>query len=307
MAIAIINKADSMSMGLHLPLVKAVLSLLCPTPAVPLLALVPRPGFNGHKPSSSFIEGEGRLDHSAINKINMSVLTHSPEPETVLAPFISKPVVTLRAPAPYPSPCPLHELLHTMGPRQRPNIVSACCGRKEGSYAPEPLGVLHARLPGSMPDKWLLWKPPDVMETKQHSGNVVELNKQKMSVLHSPVPSKTSASYTSEPAVSTQVLIPPQSPDWPRDTVLAPCGKALMGSLMPEPSKANLCHPLGLKHEQRPRWRLSGMKEEKRRLLDLISKKNDKMSAVHSPKLYTVLLRSTHEPAILLWNPFPHC
>ena len=123
---------------------------------MPSQALAPCPGFNRHKPSSSFLEGEGQLAKLAINKINKPSATHSPESETALAPFIPKPAVTLRAPVPCPSLCPLRAPPYTIGAILCPIIVSARGGKKKGSYAPEPLEVLHARLSGSMLDEWLL-------------------------------------------------------------------------------------------------------------------------------------------------------
>jgi hypothetical protein len=186
LAVIVINKACNASMGLRLPCSKAVCSLPGPMHPVPSQVLVPHPGFNGHKPSSFFIEGEGRLDKSVVNKINTSVLTHSPEPKMALAPFISKPTVMLRAPTPYPSPCPLRELLYMMGFKHRSHIVSMSCSWKEGSHAPEPHGVLHAHLSGSMLGKWLLWKLPNAKELKRHASHVVLLVISETSAAHSP-------------------------------------------------------------------------------------------------------------------------
>jgi hypothetical protein len=264
MAIAIINKADSMSMGLHSPLVKAVLSLLCPTSAVPSQALAPCPGFNGHKPysspdegnqrlapvnklnngdiatclpysrpglpatplrvfiprsgpnkhkSSSFIEGEERLVDSAINKINTTSAMHSPEPKMAFVLFIPKPVVTLRAPVPCPSLCPPREPPYTIGATLGTTVVSARGGKKEGLYAPEPLGTLNIHLSGSMLDEWLLWKPPDAKEMRQHASHVITLVISETSAAHSPKPITALSPFAFKPAAVQQALTP-----WLRDT-----------------------------------------------------------------------------------------
>jgi hypothetical protein len=190
------------------PCSKAVLSLPWPIPVIPSQVIIPCLGFNGHS-FSSLIEGEGQLDESVVNKINTSALTHSPEPKTALALFISKPTAMLWAPAPYPSPCPPRELLYMMGFKHRSHIVSTSCSWKEGSHVPEPHGVLHAHLSGSMLGKWLLWKPPDAKELKQHASHVVSLVISETSAAHSPKHIVALSPFASKPATVPQAHIAP--------------------------------------------------------------------------------------------------
>jgi hypothetical protein len=51
------------------PMSKAVLSLPESSPAFLSQALIPSPGFNGHKPTL-FVKGEGWLKTSVVNKID---------------------------------------------------------------------------------------------------------------------------------------------------------------------------------------------------------------------------------------------
>ena len=114
-----VSEVGSVGIDTCVPLANAVLSLPCSVHVVPSQITAPRPGFNGHS-SSSLIEGEGQLDHSAVNNIYMSSAVHSPESETALAPFIPKPAVMLWASSlsprlPFepldtarPTPCPGH-------------------------------------------------------------------------------------------------------------------------------------------------------------------------------------------------------
>jgi hypothetical protein len=78
-----IDKTIKMSTS-YSPESEAVPSLPNATPAALSQVFIPRPGFDGHKPSS-LIEGEGWLDKAAVSKINnTSVIKCSPtEPETV--------------------------------------------------------------------------------------------------------------------------------------------------------------------------------------------------------------------------------
>jgi hypothetical protein len=73
----IVNKTIRTSSN-YLPSSKAALSLPETPPATLSQALIPRPGFNGHKPTS-FLEGERWLKVSVVNKINiMTINAYSP-------------------------------------------------------------------------------------------------------------------------------------------------------------------------------------------------------------------------------------
>jgi hypothetical protein len=284
-----------------LPCSKAVCSLPELVPSVPSQALAPRPGFNGHKPSSSFLEGEGWLDKLAINKINKPSATHSPESETALAPFIPKPAVTLQAPRLYP--CLPFELFDTARHKRCPDcmgIVSILDIKTEGLHLPTHLETfsppswhLASRMPGYVLycwrhtcERWLRWKPPDVRERK-HSGNVVKLKYKKMSGLrHSLKPITALSSFTSKPAAAPQALTPLL-----QDTA-AICRSV---SLLPvQPARcAEALSPLRLTWEMGlvvPRK--LPVARERKQCISIVNNKIKEVSAEHSPGHNMALLRS---------------
>jgi hypothetical protein len=288
LGVSVVNKAGSAGMEMGLPCSKAVCSLPELVPSMPSQALAPRPGFNGHKPSSSFLEGEGRLAKLAINKINKPSATHSPEPETAFVPFIPKPAVTLRAPVPCPSLCPPRKPPYTIGATLGPTVVSARGGKKEGLYAPEPLGTLNVHLSGSMLDEWLLWKPPDVKEMRRHASHVVTLVISETSAAHSPKPITALSPCTSKPAAASQALTPLL-----RDTA-AICQSV---SLLPaQPARcAEALSPPRLTWEMGlvVPWKLP-LARKRKRCASIINNKNKEMSAVRSPENDTVLIQAAY-------------
>jgi hypothetical protein len=82
-----VSEVSSAGIDTCIPLAKAVLSLPCSVHVVPSQITAPRPGFNGHS-SSSLIEGEGQLDHSAVNNIYMCTHLSPKWPSRHLSPSL---------------------------------------------------------------------------------------------------------------------------------------------------------------------------------------------------------------------------
>jgi hypothetical protein len=234
---------------------------------------------------------------------------HSPESETArsrrLSPSLQAPSLSPHLPfeplaAARPTPCPGHT-----------DVVSIWDNGAEGSCLPAHLETFALlswqpaiwRL-GYAPccrrhehERWLRWKPPDVRERKQCSGNVVKMKNKKMSGLScSPKPITALSPFTSKPATVTQALTPLH-----RDAATVHRPIPLL-SVQPARCTEALSPP-------HLRWEL-GLVAVGSCLLR--GKENDasaslikikKLSAVHSPRHYVALLLSAREPVASLRVP----
>jgi hypothetical protein len=255
-------------------------------PAFLSQALIPRPGFNGHKPTS-FLEGEGRLDKSVVNKIS----TQNIRMEGSCAP---DPAVAPSQPAVFPVPAErshirmeLVPLVQPMGLRQAvverysgsTDIVSTRNEELEGLYlVPELPPARHHTLSGFKLNRRLRWKPPDLKESRRHSEDVVSLRNNGMSRLYSPRLKTGLALLTPPP--DSQSPLSGLEPD--RRLHLKPFG-AEMGERcsehmsivstsdgvmeglcpMPEPVPDRRCSLSGLRPDRRLLWKPPNMEKLK--------------------------------------------
>ena len=155
----VVSKTTWMSIH-YSPASKTALSLPKTLPAILSQALIPHPGFNGHKPTL-FIEGEGRLKESVISKKCRVSVSHSLVRKT--AHTLSLPELVTLPKAPF---LLLREPQCTIGLKRHPSVANGHCSGTEGSSSPEPFAVHHSPTLGFMLERWLLWKPPGMMETK---------------------------------------------------------------------------------------------------------------------------------------------
>jgi hypothetical protein len=183
-----------------------------------LWALIPCPGFNGHKPASSN-EGEGQLKISVINKIHVtSIDTHSPVQSGTAPPDEPQRRVlegVLRSPL-EPIDSEPHwgaqgEFVDGLGAIIQQSdcglgVVNEGTKMNASSHLPAPEMALtplaaesvttaqvlphlsHLPSSGLKPDRRLLWKPPDLKEQGRRSVDVVRLNDNGTSSQYSPGP-----------------------------------------------------------------------------------------------------------------------
>ena len=303
----IINKMVRMSTH-YLPSSKAAPSLHEISPAALLQVSILCLGFNGHKPSSSFIKGEGQLKESVVSKRHRASVTYSLVHETAQMLLVPEPAASPKAPS--HSPCILHKPLDTMGPKQQcpehidannagMEFASQMAQTMEGLCPPEPTSVHCSHLLDRTdlePDGRLHWKPSDSKELGQHSSDVIRLGDKGMSRLYSPgfkmalmlsVPELVTAQWASTPPchfldmlleiVMTQWLMLHMS--------IIRIWNSLMeeGSQLPEPLQASQHQSSGFRFNLWPPWKLPGMMEMEWHAKNVIKLRNNRMSSRYSP------------------------
>ena len=279
------------------PLPKAALSLLKTPPAALSLALILRPGFNGHKPSS-FVEGEGRLE-TVVNKNNTMGASCSPVCEMAHMPLVPEPATWPKAPLHLPSlPCKPQD---TMEPnRQRLEHMDAVSAKmesvshdrqtKEGLYLmPEPPLAHSHYLLGLMPDTRLRWKLPDLKELGQHPIDIVRLKSDEASRVYSPGPETARTPLAAElmgfPWAPFFLLCEPRCTKGLRRHLFVISGRCGETEGSSSPESSTVCHspPLGFKFDNRLPWKPPGAMEIERHAENVIMSRNNGMNSQYSP------------------------
>jgi hypothetical protein len=313
-SVNVINKIIRTSSG-YSPSSKAAPSLPESSPAFLLQALIPHPGFNGHKPTS-FLEGEGRLDKSVVNRISTQNIRMegSRAPDPAAAPL--QPAIL---PAPAERSHVRMELVlwaQPMGLRQA--VIERCSGSTDivstrdeelgGSYlVPELSPAHHHALSGLKLDRRLRWKPPNLKELRRHSVDVVSLRNNGMSRLYSPGLKTGLVPFTLPPDSQSPLL--GLEPDRrlhsePFDAemrercsepmiIVSTSDGVMEGSyLTPEPVPARRCSLSGLRPNRRLLWKPPDMEKLKQRPIHVVRSRNGGMSRSYSPGAETALMPS---------------
>ena len=248
----------------YLPSSKAALSLPESPPTFMLQASIPRLGFNGHKPIS-FIEGEGQLKESVINKKHKASMPCSLIHE--MAHMLLMPEAATSPKAPSHSPCLSCRPLDTAGPKRCLEsmdtinvgmLIQQMEQMMEGSFLLEPPpAVHHSHLWDDRDfelDRWLHWKPPDLEESRW-SADVVRLRDNGMSSSYSPRPEAPHLLPAFEPAT----LPVPVGYSLTKTELVPPAQQRLVPPVVvgwsSEPSPT-CCHVLlGPKPDRRLHWK----------------------------------------------------
>jgi hypothetical protein len=268
----IVNKTIGMS-TFYSPSPKAALSLPESSPAFLSQALIPCPGFNGHKPTL-FIEGEGRLETSAINKVDRrSIVECLPiTPETVsgqsqaveLREQSEQAVLDVSSPS-LLWPCTKSENRReeTWSSAHNTGVVNVRDNEAKASRTPESLVALSLPMPG----------PACLPVPAERSCIKKEL-----------VP-------WTQPEQLQPVVV--ERHHGPTGIISTRDGATEGSCLEPEPPSAR--PPLsGFRPDRRLRWKLPELKEIGRCSVDVIELRNNGTSRIDSPRL---------ETAITLFNP----